>query len=145
MARISRAKAAQLWEDLSRAHGAMTTAIERDLVPEAGMPLAWYEVLLHVTRAPAGVLRFQELARIAGVTDSGASRRLEQMMRAGLIERLTCPTDRRGAYAHATERGQAAFERAHAVFMRSLDRHFGRHLKPDEANVLSDALARLSA
>src|SRR5713226_3277601 len=67
---------AQVWEGLARAHTSMAAALERDMVPEAGMALAWYEVLLHLSRAPGGMLRYQDLARVAGITNSGASRRL---------------------------------------------------------------------
>jgi DNA-binding MarR family transcriptional regulator len=144
VSKVSRAKAVQLWEGLSRAHSTMTAAIEKDMQPEAGMPLAWYEVLLHLTRAPQGSMRYQDLAKVAGITDSGASRRLEQMVNAGLIDRKSCPTDRRGVYAHITAAGQAGFEKAHAVFLRSLDRNLASHLEPDDADAMSAALARLS-
>jgi len=119
----SAADTTRLWEGLNRAHSLMTAALEKDLVPEAGMPLAWYEVLHHLTEAPDGLLRFQELAKVSGITDSGASRRLDHMIRAGLIDRQSCPTDRRGVYAHITDKGTHAHKRAHAVFVRSLNRN----------------------
>jgi len=144
VSRVTRAKAVKLWEELTRAHGAMTAAIEKDMLPDAGMPLAWYEVLGHLTRAPQGLMRYQDLAKVAGITDSGASRRLEQMVKAGLIDRRSCPTDRRGVYAHITPAGKAGFERAHSVFLRSLDRNLSRHLDTGEAETVSAALSRLS-
>jgi DNA-binding MarR family transcriptional regulator len=137
------ANVAQVWEGVARAHVSMSAALERDLVPDAGMPLAFYEVLLHLSRAPDRMLRYQDLARVAGITNSGASRRLEQMTRAGLIERRSCPTDRRGVFAHLTTKGEAAFARAHAVFLKSLERNFGGSLKAEEAEVISTALSRL--
>ena len=142
--KVSQAKAVRLWEGLARAHSTMTAAIEKDMLPDAGMPLAWYEVLAHLTRAPQGLMRYQDLAKVAGITDSGASRRLEQMVRAGLIDRRSCPTDRRGVYAHITAAGKSGFEKAHAVFLRSLDRNLGRHLESGEADAVSAALSRLS-
>jgi DNA-binding MarR family transcriptional regulator len=144
VSKVSQAKAVQLWEGLARAHSTMTAAIERDMQPDAGMPLAWYEVLAHLSRAPEGVMRYQDLAKVAGISDSGASRRLEQMVKAGLIDRQSCPTDRRGVFAHMTPAGHAGFERAHAVFLRSLHRNLGRHLESGEAETMSDALSRLS-
>ena len=137
------AKVAELWEGLAKAHTSMTAALERDMVPEAGMPLAWYEVLLHLSRVPGEAMRYQDLAKVAGITNSGASRRLEQMTKVGLIERRSCPTDRRGVFAHMTPKGEAAFKKAHAAFIASLERNFGDALKPGEADVVSAALARL--
>ena len=112
-----------MWECLKRAHNLMTAALEKDLVPQAGMPLAWYEVLHHLNQAPGGLMRYQELAKVSGISDSGASRRLEQMVKAGLIDRQSCPTDRRGVYAHITAKGQDSYKRAHTVFVRSLNKN----------------------
>jgi DNA-binding MarR family transcriptional regulator len=122
----------------------MTAALEKDMLPEAGMPLAWFEVLHHLTQAPDGAMRFQELARVSGITDSGASRRLDQMIKAGLIERTACPTDRRGVFAHITTKGQAAHKRGHAVFVRSLRRNLTNQLKPAEVELLRASLERLA-
>jgi len=135
---------AKVWEGLARAHTSVAAALERDLVPEAGMPLAWYEVLLNLSRAPGGMMRYQDLAKGAGITNSGASRRLEQMTKAGLIERRSCPTDRRGVFAHVTAKGEGAFKRAHSVFLTSLEKNFGERLQPGEAEAISAALSRLS-
>jgi DNA-binding MarR family transcriptional regulator len=144
VSKVSSAKALQLWEGLSRAHNSMTAAIEKDMLPKAGMPLAWYEVLLHLSCTPQGLMRYQDLAKVAGISDSGASRRLEQMVNAGFIDRKSCPTDRRGVYAHITPAGQAGFDKAHAVFMRSLDRNLASHLETDDAEAMTAALSRLS-
>lgn len=134
---------AQVWEGVARAHSSMSSALERDMVPEAGIPLVWYEVLLHLSREPGGMMRYQDLARGAGITNSGASRRLDQMTRAGLIERRSCPTDRRGVFAHITAKGEAAFKKAHGVLLSSLERNFGSRLKADDAEAISAALSRL--
>ncbi len=134
---------AKVWEGLARAHTSVAAALERDLVPGAGMPLAWYEVLLNLSRAPGGMMRYQDLAKVAGITNSGASRRLEQMTKAGLIERRSCPTDRRGVFAHLTAKGEAAFKGAHSVFLSSLEKNFGERLQPGEAEAISAALSRL--
>ena len=144
MTRLTGSKAVQLWEGIARAHSSMSAAIEKEMLPKTGIPLGWYEVLVHLRRAPNEMLRFQDLARIEGLTDSGASRRLNQMTKAGLIDRHSCPTDRRGVYAHLTEKGKAAHEKAHAVFLRSLDRNLGTLFDPGEADAVTTALARLT-
>lgn len=145
MARLSGAKAIKLWEGISRAHTSMMAAIESDMLAKTGITLGWYEVLAHLSHAPNAMLRFQDLARIEGITDSGASRRLNQMLKAGLIDRHSCPTDRRGVYAHLTDKGKAAYEKSHAVFLSSLDRNLGTLLEPGEADSVSEALERLTA
>jgi DNA-binding MarR family transcriptional regulator len=143
VARVSRSKAVELWEGLARVHHCMTAALEADMMPQAGIPLGWYEVLVNLERAPGQILRFQDLARVSGITDSGASRRLEQMIKAGLIDRKTCPSDGRGVNAHLTKKGKAAYEKAHEVFLRSIERNIANHLQADEADAMHMALSRL--
>src|SRR5258708_8425150 len=130
MPRTKETDTARLWEGITRAHKVMAAALEKDMLPAAGVPLGGFEVLNHLTRAPGGLLRFQELAKVAGITDSGASRRLDQMVKAGLIERQECPTDRRGAFAHITAKGKAPHKRAHGVFIRRLERNLRSLLSP---------------
>ena len=134
----------RLWEGLTRAHHLVTAALEKDMLPEAGMPLAWFEVLHHLSQAPDGAMRFQELARVSGITDSGASRRLDQMIKAGLIERRSCPTDRRGVFAHVTAKGTVAYKRGHTVFVRSLRRNVVSQLDAEEIEALRATLERLA-
>src|SRR5450756_317289 len=88
VARLSGAKAIKLWDGISRAHTSMTAAIEKDMLPKTGITLGWYEVLAHLSHAPNAMLRFQDLARIEGITDSGASRRLNPVS----YTHLTLPT-----------------------------------------------------
>jgi DNA-binding MarR family transcriptional regulator len=143
MKKVGRTKVVEVWEGLARVHSSMSAALEKDMIPGAGIALGWYQVLTHLDRAPNNMLRFQELARLAGITDSGASRRIEQMIKAGLIDRHSCPADRRGVYAHLTAKGKTAHEKAHAVFVRSLESNLGSHLGPDEAEAMNAALSRL--
>jgi DNA-binding MarR family transcriptional regulator len=143
--KLTSAKAEQVWEGILKAHCSMTAAIEKDLLPKTGLQLGWYQVLAHLSHAPNSMLRFQDLARVAGITDSGASRRLNQMIKAGLIDRHLCESDRRGVYAHLTDKGKSAYTKAHAVFLRSLDRNLGSQLHPGEADLVHAALSKLSA
>jgi DNA-binding MarR family transcriptional regulator len=143
VARLTGNKAEQLWEGISRAHCSITTAIEKDMLPATGISLSWYEVLSHLSEAPDTRLRFQDLARVVGISDSGASRRLNQMIKAGLIERFLCASDRRGVYALMTDKGKATYVKAHAVFVRSIERNL-KQLEPGEAELVQTALSRLN-
>jgi DNA-binding MarR family transcriptional regulator len=137
-------KAELVWEGISRAHCSLVAAIEKDMLPQTGIALGWYQVLAHLSQAPDGRLRFQDLARVVGITDSGASRRLEQMLKAGLIERFLCPSDRRGVYALMTDKGKVTYTKAHAVFVKSIERNL-KQLEPGEAELVHAALSRLSS
>jgi DNA-binding MarR family transcriptional regulator len=144
MAKAAPNKAELVWEGISRAHWSLVAAIERDMLPKTGIALGWYQVLAQLSQAPDGRLRFQDLARVVGITDSGASRRLEQMLKAGLIERYVCASDRRGVYALMTDQGKETYARAHAVFVKSIERNL-EQLEPGEAELVHTALSRLSS
>ena len=144
MAKPAGNTAEQVWEGISRAHCSIAADIEKDMLPKTGIALGWYEVLAHLKQAPDGRLRFQDLARVVGITDSGASRRLNQMLKAGLIERFLCPSDRRGVYALMTDKGKETYVKAHAVFVRSIERNL-QQLEPGEAELVYTALSRLSS
>src|ERR1700674_5857580 len=96
--RVSGAKAVQVWEGIARAHTTMTAAIEKDMVADSGMSLVWHDVLMHLSRAPGGRLRFQDLARVAGITDSGASRRGFRLFKRHENERSSFRTERRAPH-----------------------------------------------
>jgi DNA-binding MarR family transcriptional regulator len=141
MSKASQARALEVWERLCRVHGAVAAALEKEMQPRAGISLGWYEVLAQLERAPDQMLRVQDLAGHAGLTESGASRRLDQMLKAGLVDRISCPTDRRGVYAHLTDQGGAAYARAHAVFVESLERGLSGQLNAADAEAIRTALS----
>src|SRR5260370_28468478 len=118
MAKPAGSKAEQVWEGISRAHCSIVADIEKDMLPQTGIALGWYEVLAHLSQAPDGRLRFQDLARVVGISDSGASRRLNQMINAGLIERFLCASDPRGVDALITAKGKGTVVQAHAAVFR---------------------------
>src|ERR1700687_6339396 len=137
-------KAEQVWEGITRAHCSIVADIEKDMLPQTGIALGWYEVLAHLSQAADGRLRFQDLARVVGITERGASRRLNQMLKAGLIQRFICAAERRGVYALMTAKGKATYVKAHAVFVKSIERNM-KQLEPGEAELVHAALSRLSS
>src|ERR1700682_3449953 len=114
-------KAEQVWEGITRAHCSIVADIEKDMLPQTGIALGWYEVLAHLSQAADGRMGFQDLARVVGITESGESRRLHQMLKAGLIERFICASDRRGVYALMTAKGKATYVKERAVFVKSIE------------------------
>ena len=51
MARPERSRL-EVWQQFLRAHRRVLGVLGDELEQERGLPLAWYEVLLHVERAP---------------------------------------------------------------------------------------------
>jgi DNA-binding MarR family transcriptional regulator len=112
---------------------------------EAGLPLDWYEVLLHLQESPTGRLRMHELADSLLLSRSAATRFVDRMETADLMKRVQCPSDRRGLELVMTASGRRMFLEAGRVHLRGIEEHFARHLSAKESAVLEKAMARVLA
>lgn len=94
------------WRGFLRAHAALAKRLDAELVAAHGLALSSYEVLLVLEDAPEGRLRMSEIADSMLLSRSGVTRLVDRLEKEGLIERVSCPTDRRGLHAVLTERGR---------------------------------------
>lgn len=131
------------WRALLASHAALVGRLGEELQDEKGLPLPWYEVLLWLNQAPDGRLRMGELADSLLLTPSGVTRLVDRMEAEGLVQRQQCPSDRRGWHAVMTPAGRARLRSAAPVHLRGVERHFGRHLTDDEADLITDVLGRV--
>lgn len=77
-----------------------------------GMDLAEYEILVALSELGDHRLRMSELADAVHQSRSRLTHTITRMERSGLVERTTCPTDRRGVWAQLTEQGMNLIQRA---------------------------------
>jgi DNA-binding MarR family transcriptional regulator len=85
----------------------------------------------------------QELANSILLSQSGVSRLVDRMERAGLVERTSCATDGRGTFAHLTTSGRDALRKAAPTHLRGIDEHFLSHLSRKETAALRSAMAKI--
>ncbi len=130
----------QAWRALIRAQSSLACHLERELISAEGLPLAWYEVLLVLDRAPEGALRLQQLMGTVLMTKSGVSRLVDRMQEAGLISRTGCPSDRRGAFAVISDLGREKLRRATPIHARGIEEHLASVLDLDRAADLRNSL-----
>jgi DNA-binding MarR family transcriptional regulator len=131
------------WRALLASHAALVGRLGEELQEEKGLPLPWYEVLLWLGQAPDGRLRMGELADSLLLTPSGVTRLVDRMETEGLVLRQQCPSDRRGWNAVITPAGRARLRAAAPVHLRGVERHFGRHISDDEADLIANVLGRV--
>jgi DNA-binding MarR family transcriptional regulator len=131
------------WIGLMRAREAVLGAIERDLKAADCPPLAWYDVLLELVRAPQGRLRPFEIEKATLLAQYNLSRLLDRLEREGLVTRAPCDDDGRGQWAVITDKGRAAQARTWKVYAKSIQRHVGERLDDRAATALADLLGRL--
>jgi DNA-binding MarR family transcriptional regulator len=132
------------WRSLFQAHGAVTSRIERALTGEDLPPVAWFDVLWALDRAETGRMRPRALVEHVAVSKSGLTRLLDRLVDAGMVERVSCPKDRRGYEIAMTEAGDRMLRAMWPVYVRELDHHFAG-IDPEEAAMLRELLDRVEA
>jgi hypothetical protein len=93
------------WESLTRTHAAIVQRLQEMLSAADFPPLPWYEVLATVAEAPEEQMRMGDLAEALVITRGGLTKLVDRLVKAGLLERVFCATDRRVSYAALTPAG----------------------------------------
>jgi len=112
------------WRAFLRAHSSMLRQISLDLEEAELPPLPWYDVLAALKDAPENRLRQVELAERVLLSNSGMSRLSERVETAGLVERVTCPGDRRSFHIQLTDDGVKMLEQMWPVYARRIAEDF---------------------
>jgi DNA-binding MarR family transcriptional regulator len=133
-----------VWRSFLSAHATITHALERELIDERGLPLTWYEVLLHLNEA-GGRLRMAELSDGLVLNKSSLSRLCDRMEASGLVRRETVPEDARGVYAVLTKQGREQLRRAAPTHLRGVNEHFASQLTDTDVAALQRVFAKLPA
>jgi DNA-binding MarR family transcriptional regulator len=132
------------WRGLLRAHAQVTRILEGELEERHNLPLASYDVLVQLAEAPGGALRMSELADAVLLSRSGLTRLVDRLVKEGLVERRSCPSDLRGTLAVLTPAGLNRLRAASGTHLRGVARHVLTHYSPAELEILGDLLDRLA-
>lgn len=128
---------------LLEAHARLTRILDADLRATDGIGLQTYEVLLRVARSPEGTVTMSELADAVALTTGGVTRLADRLEADGLVERRSCPTDRRVVHLALTARGHDVLARATGHHLEALDRHVTSRLPAEDLPVLHRLLDTL--
>jgi DNA-binding MarR family transcriptional regulator len=131
------------WRTFLKAHTAIISLIERDLVVAKRPPLSTYDVLIELYEAPEHRLRMHELAERVVLSRSGLTRLVDRLEAEGLLTRDRCGTDRRGAYAVITKQGIEALQLIWPIYAKGIAEYFAQWLTLEEAQLLESALGRI--
>jgi MarR family 2-MHQ and catechol resistance regulon transcriptional repressor len=128
---------------LAESYTGLRIELDRDLVRDADLPLAWFELLIRLARSPGRRLRMSDLASQTRLTPSGLTRAVDRLEAAGLVERLPCPSDRRGAFAALTAEGLTRTRAAVGPHLDHVERHLTGVLAPVEQRQLAGLLRKV--
>ena len=130
------------WQAVLNAHASVVARVE-DALAEADLPpLAWYDVLWALRRAPGRRVRMAELAGSLTLSRGGLTKLADRLEATGLLHREPAEDDGRGLYAVLTEAGNDMLRRMWPVYSRVLRETFVEAMSADEAAVIAAGLDR---
>lgn len=133
------------WIRLVRAEQTVLAAVETDLKAAGFPPLAWYDVLLELSREESGALRPLEIERRVLLAQYNLSRLIDRLEESGLVARQPCPDDRRGQLVRLTAAGRRLQQRMWPAYAAAIQRQIGTRLSDKEAANLAMLLDKLLA
>ncbi len=133
----------QLMGLLVRSHRRLSDVLGRELEESVGIPLVWFDVLIHIGGAEEGRLTMSNLSTQVALTTGGVTRLVDRMVEAGLVARQNCPSDRRSVHVVLTPAGESTLGQAIGEHIEGIDRHLFAPLDDTDRAALALALTKL--
>jgi DNA-binding MarR family transcriptional regulator len=135
----------QAWRAFMAASQTLFSAVEADLQRESGIPLGYYEIMVILSEADARSLRMSQLAEKATSSKSRLSHAVARLEERGWVERLDCPTDRRGQIARLTDTGFAALAAAAPGHVEQVRRSLFDRISAEQVDQLAEISTAIAA
>src|SRR5271156_1586185 len=143
MKRKPSTEATAAWIRLMRIRGGGVDAGEQDLKKAGSPPLAWYDALVELSRAPTGEMRPVELERTMLIPQYSTSRLIDRLVDEGLAARRECKIDKRGQFVEITEAGRELQKKMWGAYSAAIEKYVGSKLSDSDATRLCALLDRL--
>jgi len=133
----------EAWIAIAQTHAAVTGRLQEALTAAELPPLPWFEVLATLDRAPEQRLKMGDLAEALVITRGGLTKLVDRLIKAGLLERTFCETDRRVSYATLLPAGTELLEEMRPVVRGELAVAFSANLSVEKAEELRGTLEQI--
>lgn len=134
---------AETWLRIVQVHDRITRRVDSALHLQHGLSLTGFEALRRLAESPGERASMGELADALGLSRPGVTSTVTRLVEEGLVLRERVGADKRLLHARLTPAGRERFEEARHTH-DDLVAHL-LHLLGDDAAVVTDALARVSA
>ncbi|EGD56258.1 MarR family winged helix-turn-helix transcriptional regulator [Gordonia neofelifaecis] len=121
----------------------LLTALDQQLVRDAGLSFTDFELLVALSEAPGLRLRMSSLADAVTTTRSSVTRATTRLVEAGWVERIPCMDDRRGAWAHLTPAGVVKLEQTAPAHVDEVRNDLIDLLDPAELAAIESAFKKV--
>ena len=128
------------WRGLMEVLSGVRAVLETELLEQHGIGDGDYGVLVQLSEAPGQAMRMCDLAGRMHLSPSGLTRRLDGLVRDGLVTRAAAADDRRVTLAVLTTKGRRTLEAAAPDHVAGVRRHFLDHLTPTQVRQLGAAM-----
>ena len=125
------------WRAFVRAQAHVSRLLDEDLRAEHGLSLQEYGALLILAESPDRRLRMGRLADSLTLSKSGATRMIDRLVNDGMVDRVTCPSDLRGAEAALTDAGLNRLRTAAPTHLRGIAEYFLSAIEGSDLEVVA--------
>src|ERR1700678_864065 len=132
-----------LWQSFLAAHRLIVQQLAGEMEREHRLPLERFDVLVHLADLPGMRSRQKDLRDRMLLSESGVSRLLVRMEKAGVITRTTADDDRRGMEIALTEAGRVALLAAIESHLDLVASLFTDRLTTTDRTALNRVLVKL--
>ena len=119
-------------------------ALEQDVAPY-GITMGDYQLLAMISEAPDRRLRLCDLADSLRLSRGGLTRRLDGVLRHGLVARVQDQADKRVAFAELTSKGWNLLKKVAPIHLQSVRSLMIDHLSRAEVKAIGNAFGKISA
>src|SRR3954469_16786694 len=133
------------WIAIAHTHAAVPGRLQEALTAAELPPLPWFEVLATLNGAPEQRLKMGDLAEALVITRGGLTKLVDRLIKAGLLKRTFCETDRRVSYATLLPAGVELLEEMRPVVRGEIQATFASKLTVSEAEKLRETFESLRA
>jgi len=132
------------WSLFLTAHALVVEEIEKRLSAADLPPLAWYDALWALERAPDGTARMFEMAERMVIARYNLTRLMDRIEAAGLVERFRSDEDRRATYARLTPKGRALRREMWKVYGPAIDELFLSQLPEAQQAAMAESFRHIA-
>jgi DNA-binding MarR family transcriptional regulator len=131
------------WRALAQTHAAVSGRLEEALADANLPPLPWFETMAAIAEADDQRMKMGELAEALVITRGGLTKLVDRLVKAGLIERTFCDTDRRVSYATLRPAGRDLLAEMTPIVATELELAFAANISARQADQLRETLDRV--